>query len=199
MKNIINEDHLYHSPIFDLYHAKIQSPNTKEMIERDIIRHPDAVAILPYTIAKANPHKITRVLTTEEYRCGINKISTAIVAGLVEPKENPLTTTIRELKEEAGIIIPTTKLNYVKKINSSENFTDESVTVFVACVGTTSNYSDPKINFYDDIKFTKPHFDNGGEFVKTKWTTLNELSDHTNAAPSVVAVMYLESLSERGY
>lgn len=199
MKNIIKQNHIYHSPIFDLYHATIKSPNTKEIIERDIVNHPDAVAILPYTIAKNDPRKITRVLTTKEYRCGINNISTAIVAGLVESNENPLTTATRELKEETGIIIPISKLNYVKKINSSENFTNESVTIFVSCIGTTENYSNPKINFYDDVKFKKPEFDNGGEFVDTKWTTLNELNTQTLAAPAVIAVMYLESLSKRGY
>ncbi len=69
---------------------------------RECVNRPDAVVVVPFDpISK-------KVVFVEQFRIGaIDKTDTPwlweIVAGLIEPKESPETTAIREVKEEIGL------------------------------------------------------------------------------------------------
>ncbi len=62
---------------------------------REVVRHPDAVAVLPL-LADG------RVCFVENYRVAVEQTLIELPAGVVEPGEDPAVTAERELAEETG-------------------------------------------------------------------------------------------------
>jgi ADP-ribose pyrophosphatase len=65
------------------------------IIERPVIHHPGAVAVL------AQP-TVDSILLVRQYRYPLQRWSLEVPAGTIDPAEDPITTAKRELSEEAG-------------------------------------------------------------------------------------------------
>ncbi len=68
-------------------------------IERQVIRHPGAVVILPILETTGNPR---RVVFIRNRRVAVGKQLLELPAGTLEPGEDPALTAARELEEETG-------------------------------------------------------------------------------------------------
>lgn len=83
---------LYQGPIFDV--VRKEMPQDGRLLERDVIEHPGGAAILAIHEGK--------VLLVSQMRAGSGKVMLEIPAGMIDPKEDPRKTAIRELNEETG-------------------------------------------------------------------------------------------------
>ncbi|HEX4244435.1 MAG TPA: NUDIX hydrolase [Acidimicrobiales bacterium] len=92
--------------------------------ERDVIRHPGAVAIVPMTEAAS-------VLLVHQYRPAVNRWLFEVPAGTCDVDgEPPETTAHRELAEELGRTAG--RLELLTRCLNTPGFCDEVTTVFVA-------------------------------------------------------------------
>jgi ADP-ribose pyrophosphatase len=80
--------------VFDFYSEQITLPNGVDL-EMEIIRHPGAAAIVPFTEGR-------KVLLLKQYRYAAGGFVWEIPAGTLENGEDPLDCARRELTEETG-------------------------------------------------------------------------------------------------
>ncbi len=113
-----------------LYRGKILSLEKQEVLlstgrltEREIVRHPGAVAILAINESR-------EVLMEEQYRAALDKTIWEIPAGKLEPGESILTCAQRELLEETGY--EATQWKHLHSFYTSPGFCDEVVHLFLA-------------------------------------------------------------------
>lgn len=163
----------YHGYIFDVIQQTIATPDGLT-VERDLIKHAPAVAMLALTPAD-------QVLINREYRVGINAESFALPAGLMNPGEDPVQAARRELEEETGYAA--LELQEMCAIRSSEGMTDELVHLMLARI--------------DPAKRTATHFDQD-EFVTSQLVPLSEVvaavkDGRIGSAQSVGAISYYEA------
>ena len=79
---------------FDFLVDEVELPSG-HVTQRDIVRHPGAVAIIPVL-------SDGRVALIRQYRYAVGKMLLEIPAGTLERGELPLDCAVRELKEETG-------------------------------------------------------------------------------------------------
>lgn len=89
---------------------------------REIVKHPGAVAVLPFLKDK--------IVLIKQYRKPIGKILYEIPAGTLNPKEQPVKCAQRELIEEIGY--RALNLKKLLKIYPSPGYTDEVIHLFIA-------------------------------------------------------------------
>lgn len=111
---------IYNGRIIDLVIERVELPNGQES-DREIIKHPGAVAIIPVT-------KEGKVVLIRQYRQALNRIIVEIPAGKLEAGEEPLTCAKRELEEETGY--KSEKLEYVTSFYTSPGFADEIIHLY---------------------------------------------------------------------
>lgn len=90
---------------------------------RDIVRHPGAVALLAFIDDE-------RVLLVEQFRLALNKTILEIPAGKLEKNEEPLKCAERELEEETGY--KARNIEYLGCIATGAGFTDELIYIYKA-------------------------------------------------------------------
>lgn len=78
---------------FSFYNDKVKLPNGRET-ERNIVKHPGAVAIIAV-------HE-DEIVLIKQYRYATGKYLLEIPAGTLEPDEDPYQCAVRELQEETG-------------------------------------------------------------------------------------------------
>ncbi|QVI35893.1 NUDIX hydrolase [Lacticaseibacillus chiayiensis] len=167
---ILSETPHYHGPIFDVVTQKINTPDGLT-VERDLIRHPNAVAMLALT-------DDGRVLVNREYRVATNSEVFGLPAGLIDPGEDWQTAASRELHEETGYL--THDLQWLTAVRSSEGMTDETVNLVLAKINLAAK--------------TSQDFDKD-EFVTSRLVPFSELvagvkAGKINSAQTVAAVTY---------
>lgn len=113
---------IYDGKIISLQKDVVRLPNGKTS-ERELIKHPGAVAIIPITEDK-------KILFVEQYRKPLERSLIEIPAGKMEPNEKPEVTAIRELEEETGYT--TNELIYVTSFYTSPGFADELIHIYMA-------------------------------------------------------------------
>jgi 8-oxo-dGTP pyrophosphatase MutT (NUDIX family) len=92
--------------------------------ERDVIRHPGAVAVVPMTDAAS-------VLLVHQFRPAVNRWLFEVPAGTCDVEDEPLETTAhRELAEELGRAAG--RLQLLTQCLNTPGFCDEVTTVFMA-------------------------------------------------------------------
>lgn len=113
-----------------IYHGKILSLEKQEVLlssgrvaEREIVRHPGAVAILAL-------NENGEVLLEEQYRAALDDTIWEIPAGKLEPGESSLKCAQRELLEETGYEAGQWK--HLHSFYTSPGFCDEVVHLFLA-------------------------------------------------------------------
>ncbi len=92
---IASEKTVFQAPYFDVKEQEILFPNQKKTSYFTAVRKP-VVAILPMLPAY-------KIYLVSQYRTMLGKRMLEVVAGHVDPGENPLQAAKRELKEETGI------------------------------------------------------------------------------------------------
>ncbi|MFH0909789.1 MAG: NUDIX hydrolase [bacterium] len=90
---------------------------------RELIRHPGAVAVL----ARAPDGRFVFV---RQFRKAVEKIMIEVIAGILEPGEQPQTAAHRELKEETGY--DAEKLSHLGRVYPSPGYVDEAIDVYFA-------------------------------------------------------------------
>jgi ADP-ribose pyrophosphatase len=97
--------------------------STGRRVQREVVRHPGAVVILPLLDAD-------RIVMIRNYRIAIGDRLWELPAGTREPNESPSDTAVRELEEETGY-----RPRAVRKLGSfytTPGFCDELIHLFVA-------------------------------------------------------------------
>jgi len=94
LEKIIQRETLYHGSYLDLEKLKVELPDGRQC-DREIVRAPDAVAILPVT-PEGN------VVLVRQHRPAIDRTILEIPAGIVNKKESLESAVIRECEEETG-------------------------------------------------------------------------------------------------
>lgn len=96
-------------------------------LDREIVRHPGAVVILPILEA---PGEATRVVLIRNDRVSVGRRLWELPAGTREAAESPLQTAARELEEETGYAAATFRL--LGRFYTSPGLSDERMWAFVA-------------------------------------------------------------------
>lgn len=89
--------------------------------EREIVKHPGAVAVIPVTDSG-------KIIFVKQYRKPLERTLVEIPAGKMEPNEKPEITAVRELEEETGYT--TDSLTYVTSFYTSPGFADEIMHIY---------------------------------------------------------------------
>ncbi|MGM7701764.1 NUDIX domain-containing protein [Pseudalkalibacillus sp. Hm43] len=111
---------IYNGKIIDLHLEKVELPDGRTS-EREVVKHPGAVAILAVT-----PED--KIVFVRQYRKPLNREIIEIPAGKLEPDETPETCAIRELEEETGY--RTGKLEFLQSFYTSPGFADEIIHIY---------------------------------------------------------------------
>ena len=90
----MSEEILFQSRLFRV-EKRFQTGRSGKQLERHVIMHPGAVAVLPVL-------NDGRVVLIRQYRVAVDDYLLEIPAGTLEPNEEPLHSAQRELKEETG-------------------------------------------------------------------------------------------------
>jgi ADP-ribose pyrophosphatase len=93
MEETISSTLLHKGKSFSFYHDKVRLPNGRES-ERNIVKHPGAVAIIAV--------QDDEIVLVKQYRYATGKYLLEIPAGTLETNEEPLQCAVRELQEETG-------------------------------------------------------------------------------------------------
>jgi 8-oxo-dGTP pyrophosphatase MutT (NUDIX family) len=117
----LGEKLIHKGYIFEYLKAEFEGP-AGERFERDVIRHPGAVAALPV--------EGDNILLVRQYRPALDASLLEIPAGLREPGEDRLVTANRELEEEIGRRAGSLEL--LSAMHTAVGFTDEVITIYLA-------------------------------------------------------------------
>ncbi len=120
-EKILHSETLFEGHFIRLEQATVELPDGKQT-QRDIIRHPGAVAILPIL-----DHK---VLMVRQYRVAVAQAFWEIPAGKLEPDENLMACAHRELIEETGYRAE--KLTELRRFYLTPGFCDEEMFLYQA-------------------------------------------------------------------
>ncbi|MEX0980327.1 MAG: NUDIX hydrolase [Gemmatimonadota bacterium] len=96
--------------------------------ELEMIRHPGASAVIPFTGTPADPDP--EILMVHQYRYAAGGFLYEIPAGLPHPGESWEACAHRELQEETGW--HTANLRYLTSVRTTPGFTDECIRLFAA-------------------------------------------------------------------
>jgi 8-oxo-dGTP pyrophosphatase MutT (NUDIX family) len=119
----LGEDEVFRGHLFSLFHATFADPDG-EQFERDIIRHPGAVAVVPV-------HADGTVTLVRQFRAAVGETVLEIPAGTCDVDgEAPEATALRELAEEAGLAAGS--VERLASVYNSPGYTDQRTDVFLA-------------------------------------------------------------------
>lgn len=108
---------------FSVWRARFRGPDGVEL-ERDVVRHPGAVAVLPL-------HDDDTITMVRQYRAALDDHLWEIPAGIRDVAGEPDEVTARrELQEEVGLAAG--RLVPLARFHNSPGFCDEDVQIFLA-------------------------------------------------------------------
>ncbi len=122
MEKTLNSRLLHEGRNFDFLVDEVELPNG-HVTQRDIVRHPGAVAIVPLL-------GDVRVALVRQYRYAAGKTLLEIPAGTLEQGEPPLECAARELREETGY--KAQELEPLLSCFMAPGYSDEVIHFFVA-------------------------------------------------------------------
>ncbi|NLM43147.1 MAG: NUDIX hydrolase [Clostridiales bacterium] len=141
----IKRKNLFEGKIVKLDVETVLLPNGNTA-EREIIRHPGAVAILPID-------SYENIYFIKQFRKAIDDVLIEIPAGKLEQGEDPYQCALRELQEEIGFT--SNKLTLINTIYTSPGFADEIIYIYKAEELIISQLEKDDDEFIDVCKFHK--------------------------------------------
>ncbi|MBN2305340.1 MAG: NUDIX hydrolase [Anaerolineae bacterium] len=132
IETLLDSRPVYLGKLVKLHVDTVQLPDGSRT-EREIIRHPGAVAMVP--LLDGDNGEITVVLV-QQYRHAAAQVTLEIPAGGLEPGEDPLVGAVRELQEEIGY--KPGKLELLASEFPAPSYTTECVHLFLATELTPS-------------------------------------------------------------
>ncbi|MBF2629728.1 NUDIX hydrolase [Listeria seeligeri] len=118
----LHSEMLFKGNIIELQVDEVELPNG-EHSKREIIKHPGAVAIIPFSADGS-------MYLVEQFRKPLEKTIIEIPAGKMEEGEEPIITAKRELEEETGF--QSDDFTYLTSFYTSPGFANELLHIFVA-------------------------------------------------------------------
>jgi len=119
---ILSSETLFHGNVFDVRRERVREPGGVEAT-REFVVHNGSVVILP-VLADG------RILLVNQYRHSADSYLWELVAGRMEPDENPLAGAKRELLEETGYTAR--KWQKILDVFPTPGFVSEKMLVYVA-------------------------------------------------------------------
>jgi 8-oxo-dGDP phosphatase len=120
---VVGEETLFQGHVFSVAHATV-STHDGTRFERDIVRHPGAVAVVAVTDAGS-------LVLVEQYRAPVDRWILEIPAGTRDVEGEPAEETARrELAEEAGY--QADRMDLLVEILNTPGFCDESTCLYLA-------------------------------------------------------------------
>jgi len=113
---------IYSGPVFNLFKEEVVLPND-QVVERDVVRHPGAVVILPLAEDQS-------VYFVRQYRHAIGRSILELPAGTLETGELALDCAKREISEEVGFAA--NSWHDLGQIFTAPGFCDETQYTFLA-------------------------------------------------------------------
>ncbi|HLZ11982.1 MAG TPA: NUDIX hydrolase [Candidatus Acidoferrum sp.] len=135
---VLSSETLYQGPVFGLRRDELIEP-TGLRTKREVITHPGSVVVLPVL-------PDGRIVMIEQYRHATKQFLLELVAGRMEPGEDPKQAAARELAEETGY--KAKKLKVFLDVFPTPGFLEERMFLLLAsdCVaGQASPEDDEKI------------------------------------------------------
>ncbi|MCD2225018.1 NUDIX hydrolase [Listeria cossartiae] len=118
----LHTEKIFSGNVIALQVDDVELPNG-EKSKREIVKHPGAVAIIPFSADGG-------MYLVEQYRKPLEKTIIEIPAGKMELGEDPLVTARRELEEETGF--QSDDLTYLTSFYTSPGFANELLHIYVA-------------------------------------------------------------------
>lgn len=168
----IKSEKIFTGRVISLQVDEVELPNGKTS-NREIIKHPGAVAILPIT----NDGKIVMV---EQFRKALERTLVEIPAGKLETGEKPEVCARRELEEETGYSCE--NLDWLISFYTSPGFADEIVHLYVA-TGLTKKENAATLDEDEFVNILELSLTEAKQFIDDK-----KIYD----AKTAYAVQYLE-------
>jgi len=141
-ETMISSELLYDGRVVHLYLETMLLPNG-ETAKREVVRHPGAVAIVPFD-ADGN------VILVRQYRLPAKQMLLEIPAGTLEPGEDPLACAIRELQEEIGYKPGT--IDKIGGIYTAPGYTTEFIHLYMASDLTESKLAQDADEFIEVVR-----------------------------------------------
>lgn len=134
------EDTMWQGRIFDVNRLNVELPDGR-MAQRDVVRHPGAVAIVALT-------DDGRICLVRQYRTALGRVTVEIPAGKLDPGEDPLECANRELLEETGMRAE--RMAFLTTIATGVGFCDELIHMYMA-TGLSFAASDPDADEFINV------------------------------------------------
>lgn len=122
---ITSSKRIYSGRLLKLELLQVQGPDG-QVREREVVRHPGAVAIVPL-LEEGGQRK---VILVRQYRAPVNKELLEIPAGTLKPGEGPLECAKRELAEETGY--RARSWEKLAEFHTTPGFCDERLHLYLA-------------------------------------------------------------------
>lgn len=135
----MNAEKLFESRIFSIERLTYETPHGGEM-QRDVVRHPGSVAIIPIL-------DDGRICLIKNRRVTVDETLIEIPAGTMEPPEPPLECARRELIEETGYRAG--KMELLRTFYPAPGILDEKMHLFIA---TDLEAGEPEREAYEQIE-----------------------------------------------
>ncbi len=119
---ILESRTIFRGSVFGVKRERVIEPGGVEVV-REVVTHPGSVVVLPVL-------PDGRVVLIRQYRHSVGQYLWELVAGRIEPGENPLAAARRELLEETGYVARRFKKLF--DVFPTPGFVDERMLVFVA-------------------------------------------------------------------
>lgn len=143
----LQTENIYKGKIISVQLDQVELPDGSKSV-REIVKHPGAVAIVPFT-------KDGKMVVVRQFRKPLEKEIYEIPAGKLEQGEDPETCALRELEEETGYT--PRKINFITSFYTSPGFANELLYLYEA----------------EDLEEGKAHPD-ADEFVEMSEISLDE-------------------------
>lgn len=128
-EEILDRRTAYDGRLIDLEVAHVRLADGRET-EREVVRHPGAVAVVALTRGGGDSDQAWQVLLVRQFRLPADQILLEIPAGTAEAGEDPLETARRELAEEIGRRAGS--WHELASFYPSPGYSDERLTLFLA-------------------------------------------------------------------
>lgn len=171
----LSEDEMFRGLIFAVNRLHVRLPS-QEMQDRDVVRHPGAVAVVALT-------DDGNIVLVRQWRSALGRITLEIPAGKLEAGEDAERAAARELLEETGVVPK--KLEHLTSIAPAPGYSDELIHLYMAT----------------QLEFRSAQPDED-EFVHMELVPLSRLIDEVldgriEDAKTIIAALVCDAVSHR--